>query len=308
MILAAAILWTLTAVVLGLGIWGVFVEPHRLEVAEITVPLPRLPEALRGLTIGHLSDLHLRGSRRVRAVAERACAETMARRPDLICFTGDVIDHAKHLPEGLAVLRRLSAPLGVYLVLGNHDCDATMEDFLYGNPNCDAAEAQWQAALDGCAVILLANGHHVVEARGCRLVVAGIGDLSAGHDDLPAALQGAPPADLRVLLCHTPDALDLPGAEWADLLLAGHTHGGQLQLPGLGSAWAPVWRLRHRASGLFRLGKTLAFVNRGVSSGFPARINCPPQVAILTLVPGAAEEVTETRRAYHPALEARSQL
>lgn len=97
MILAAAILWTLTGVVLALGFWGVFVEPHRLEVAEITVPLPRLPEALRGLTIGHLSDLHLRDSRHVRAVAERACAEIMARRPDLICFTGDVVDHAKHL-------------------------------------------------------------------------------------------------------------------------------------------------------------------------------------------------------------------
>lgn len=302
MVFVAVILWSLCALLLGLALWGLLVEPHRLQITRLTVPLPRLPRELQGLTIGHLSDLHLRGSPAARRIGERACAELMAQRPDMICLSGDLVNHAKHLPEALELLRRLTAPLGVYLVLGNHDLDATMEDYLEGNPGCDTAQQLWRDAVLDTPAVLLDNQWRALETRGRRVVIAGIGDLCAGQDDLPAALAGAPPGDLHLLLCHSPDSLDLPGTEWADLLLAGHTHGGQLRLPGLGSAWAPVWRLRHRSGGLLRLGTTLIFVNRGVSSGFPARINCRPEIALLELAPGSAEKITETRRTLHPAL------
>ncbi len=303
MILAAAILWTLAALAAGLTIWGLLVEPHHLEVSRLRLPLPRLPEELRGLTIGHLSDTHLRGRPTSRQIAERACAELMAQRPDLICISGDLANHAEHMQEGVELLRLLSAPLGVFLVLGNHDCDATMEDFLAGNPSCDDAEQAWRQAVASNGVVLLDNESRTLQVRGKQVVIAGIGDLSAGQDDLPAALAGTPPGDLRLLLCHTPDTVDLPETEWADLILAGHTHGGQLQVPGLGSIWAPVWRQRRRASGLLRLGQTLLFVNRGVSSAFPARINCRPQIAILELIAGSLDNIAETRRIPLPALE-----
>jgi predicted MPP superfamily phosphohydrolase len=295
-IVAAVILWTLTALVVGLAVWGLLIEPQLLEVTRLTLPLPRLPEDLRGFTIGHLSDMHLRGNAASRRLAERACAELLALRPELICLSGDVVDHAEFLAEGIELLRRLAAPLGVFLVLGNHDCDATMEDFLAGNPACDHAQELWREALRATDVTLLDNEARALEVRGRRAVLVGIGDLCAGQDDLPAALREAPAGDLRLLLCHSPDAIDLPEAEWADLVMAGHTHGGQMQIPGIGAVWAPVWRLRHRASGLLRLGQTLLFVSRGLSSGLPARINCRPQVALLELVPGDLEGLPRTHR------------
>ncbi|HEY3397707.1 MAG TPA: metallophosphoesterase [Armatimonadota bacterium] len=304
MILAAVILWGLVAVLLGIALYGVLVEPFRLEVTRLQVPLPRLPEGLRGLVVGHISDLHLRDSRKSREIAEGAVAELVRQQPDLICISGDIINHAEWLAEGARVLSPLTAPLGVYLVLGNHDCDATMEDFLYGHAGWDAAEQRWREALAGTAITLLDNEWRALSWRGSPLVLAGIGDLCAGHDDLPRALAGAPEPGAHILLAHSPDALDLRGTDWADLVLAGHTHGGQLQLPGVGSVWAPVWRLRHRASGLLRLGHTILFVSRGVGSGLRARVNCPPQIALLELVPGGAESIPQTRRAPHPAWEA----
>lgn len=297
MMVAAVILWTLVAVCLALGVWGLFIEPNRLEVTKLTVPLPRLPEALRGLTIGHLSDFHLNGRRGPRRIAEQACEELKRCSPDLICVTGDIINATKYLDEGVAVLEGLQARLGVFVTLGNHDCDATMEDFLYGEPRDETAEQQWKQALADTSLVVLDNEWREVRARGQTIIIVGVGDVSAGRDDFPQALDGAPSGDLRLLLSHSPDALDQPEAEQVDLLLAGHTHGGQVQLPGLGAAWAPVWRLRQRASGLMRLNSTVAFVNRGVGAGIRARINCPPQVALLELVPGSVEHLPQTRPA-----------
>ena len=246
------------------------------------------------MRLGQISDLHLDGHRATHALAQRACAEILLRSPDLICVTGDVVQRMQNRPEGVRMLGQLSAPGGVYLVLGNHDCSATLEDFLWGEPGDDTTEPGWRQALADTPVTLLDNEWHATERNGERLVVAGVGDVSVGRDDLPAALRGAPQGGLRLLLSHSPDVLDLPDVEWADLVLCGHTHGGQLQLPRLGSAWAPVWRLRQRASGLLRLGHTAVFVTRGVGAGVRLRFNCPPQVAVLTLVPGSLERLPAT--------------
>lgn len=303
MMAAAVVLWSLVVLCLALGIWGLLLEPNRLAVTELTVPLPRLPEALRGLTIGHISDFHLNGRRAPRRIAERACQELRRRRPDLICVTGDIVNGTKHIDEGVAVLKDLQARLGVFVTLGNHDCDATMEDFLYSQPRDETAEQQWKDALAGTALTVLDNEWREVRDRGQTIIIVGVGDVSAGRDDFAQALDDAPSGELRLLLSHSPDALDCPEAQQVDLLLAGHTHGGQVQLPGLGAAWAPVWRLRQRASGLMRLNSTVAFVTRGVGAGLRARINCPPEVALLELVPGSAEWLPRTNAALAPAVE-----
>lgn len=296
MIFVAVVLWTLVAGIVLLAIWGGLIEPNRLETSELRVPLPRLPQSLEGLSVGHLSDWHLSGRRAALALAERSCREIMARSPDLICLTGDLVTELSHLPTAAALLRTLSAPLGVFLVLGNHDCNATMEDLLYGHLPVDTAEDLWREALAGSGLTLLHNETRAISFSGGRVVVAGVGDTTAGRDDLPLTVSAAPEGDLRILLSHSPDVLDDPAVNWADLVLSGHTHGGQLVLPGWGSVWAPVWRLRHRASGLWRLNGTVAFITRGVGSGLRARINCPPQAAILRLVPGSAAEIPATRQ------------
>ncbi|NLO72907.1 MAG: hypothetical protein GX100_02205 [candidate division WS1 bacterium] len=294
MILAAVILWTLVALMVSVGIWGVFIEPNRLEVAELRVPIPRLPQSLAGLKVAHLSDWHLSGRGSTRAVAERACQQIMSRAPDLSCLTGDLVTQVVQMPEAIPLLNSLQAPLGVYLVLGNHDCNATMEDMLYGHEPQDCAEDTWRTELSSGPVALLDNEARRAECGDARIVVAGVGDVTAGRDDLPRTMSVAPAGDLHILLSHSPDILDEPEVEWADLVLCGHTHGGQLVLPGYGSVWAPVWRLRHRASGLWRMNGTLAFITRGVGSGFRMRINCQPEVAMLELHPGTAEDVPET--------------
>jgi predicted MPP superfamily phosphohydrolase len=296
MIAVAIVLWSILALLAAVGVWGMFIEPDRLEVSQLTVPLPKLPASLEGLTVGHISDWHLSGGRRVFALAERSCAEIMALAPDLICVTGDVVTHMEHTAAAVTLLNRLSAPLGVFMVLGNHDCNATMDDMLYGEAPEECPDGEWRQALAGGPVVVLSNETHRVETPGGRLIVAGVGDTTAGWDDLDLTLEGAPVGELHVLLSHSPDVLDEPQSGWADLVLAGHTHGGQLVLPGLGAAWAPVWRLRHRASGLWRLNGTVAFITRGVGSGLRARINCPPEVALLRLVPGSAEALPQTWR------------
>ena len=297
MIVTAVLLWSLVAVLAALGIWGMLIEPNRLEITQLPVPLPRLALTLDGLLIGHLSDWHLSGSAASRLLAERACREVMDRCPHLICLTGDLVKQVEHMAEAVALVRTLEAPLGVFLVLGNHDCDATMEDMLYGHQPDDCAEDEWRQALEGSPAVLLDNEARVVEWQGASVVIAGVGDTTAGRDDLARALASEPVGDLQILLSHSPDILDVPGASWADLVLSGHTHGGQLVLPGYGSAWAPVWRLRHRASGLWRLHGTLAFITRGVGSGLRMRINCCPEVALLQLHRGSPEAVPETRLA-----------
>ena len=124
-------------------------------------------------------------------------------------------------------------------------------------------------------------------------MVAGVDAFMYGRDDAATALAGTAGADAVVMLAHTPDMLDDPNVRRSDLVLCGHTHGGQFQLPGIGSPWAPVWRDRRRASGLLRAGEALCHVTRGVASATRARFNCRPEVTILTLIRGVESAATE---------------
>jgi predicted MPP superfamily phosphohydrolase len=270
--------------VTALLLWGTLIEPNLLDVNEIEVPLRDLPPEFEGLVIAHMSDFHLDGTRNNSGTAEQACRVAMEHHPDMICLTGDIIDHNEYLPVGANLIHPLHAPLGVWMVLGNHDCNATMEDLLYGHPVDQEAEEAWRRVLQGSQVEILDNDSRMVARGERRVVVAGIGDVSCGRDDLRRTLRAAPSGDLHLLLTHSPDLLDSPGVDWADLILAGHTHGGQMQIPGLGSVWAPVWRYRHRASGLLPFGRGFVHVTRGVGAGVRTRINCRPQLALLRLV------------------------
>jgi len=171
-------------------------------------------------------------------------------------------------------------------VLGNHDWNCTLTTYLFGDEEPNPTVQDWQQAL-------LENNSCLLPLKGHTVAIVGVGDPSCGRDDIETALEGVGPADLKIMLAHSPDALDLPGADWADLLLAGHTHGGQCRLPGLGSPWAPVWRLRQRSSGLMRSGQTLAYVSRGIGAGMEARFLCPPEVCVLTLRQGAADQIPD---------------
>ncbi len=281
MIAVAAVLWLAVIVAVAFGYYVRYIEPAQMQVSHVPVHFEALPPALEGLTIAHLSDFHCRPDRAIEHSSREAIRLTMAERPDLILITGDMFDTCEMARRCAGQLRGLSAPLGVWAAPGNHD-RAHEDPFSCLEAPLEDVEAL-RDVLTEDGIVLLANEHRIIETDGATIAVAGVDDFAYGRDDAAGALRGTDAADLVILMAHTPDILDDPSVAQADLILSGHTHGGQIQLPWVGSPWAPVWRDRRRASGLLRAGGPLCYVSRGVASATRARFRCRPEVAILTL-------------------------
>ncbi len=293
MILMAAALWAALAGALIFIYYVRFVEPRRIELTHVSVPLERLPETLEGFTIAHLSDFHCRPE----PARERICREVVglanATGADLVVITGDLVDGYDVMQPCLEQIADLSARLGVWAILGNHD-HYCLKCGMF-QPSQPPEDEQWKRAFASAGIELLLNESRRLEVGSAVVALVGVDDPASGRDDLPSALAGAEGADLVIVLAHSPDILDDAAVEAADLVLCGHTHGGQITLPGIGSPWAPVWRDRRRSAGLMRAGRQLCYVNRGISSSTPARFLCPPEVAVLTLRRSVPHEVRSVR-------------
>ncbi len=242
------------------------------RIRRLDVRLPALPVALDGLTIAHVSDLHVgrfTNGPILREVVER----TNALHPELVVFTGDLIDHALgDLPAGLDVLRRLAPRERLLLCEGNHDLFAGREEF----------EQQVRAA----GMPLLLNESATLDLRGQRVQILGLrwgqpGTAGAAiADQMERVLRLRQPETFTILLAHHPHAFDHAAAAGIPLTLSGHTHGGQLMLTesfGAGSVLFKYW------SGLYRQGPSALAVSNGVGNWFPLRINAPAEVLHLTL-------------------------
>jgi predicted MPP superfamily phosphohydrolase len=242
-------------------------EILRVEITEKTLGLPRLPQRLAGLSIAHVSDLHFTG-RIGKAYFERVIELTNDLQADLILLTGDLVESAACFSWIEDTLARLSARYGTYFVLGNHD--------LRADPR------RLRRLLVEAGHVNLGGSWRTIEIDGECVLLAG--------NELPwmapaADLAGCPNAALRILLSHSPDQFEFARRHDFDLLLAGHTHGGQVQLPLLGPIFAPSRHGVKYASGTFYEPPTVMHVTRGVSGEVPLRWNCLPEVAKLTLVP-----------------------
>lgn len=249
--------------VTGTSAYGFLYARHQLGVTRATVAVSGLPTALGGLRIGFLTDIHR--SRWVSHDDVRdAVAMLMAERPDLIVLGGDYVtwgdrQYVGPSAEGLAPL---SAPNGVFAILGNHDDDHEMPAAL---------------AKNGVQVLKDARTHLVINGEGVDL--AGIRYWTRRPADITAVVRGA--TSPIVLLAHDPRRLTEAAALNVPLVLSGHTHGGQVVLPGLGAIAAQKFPV---VAGIGRLNGTTMFVSRGVGTVYvPVRINCPPEVAVLTL-------------------------
>lgn len=260
----------LGAAALGAG-WATLIEPNWPAVEQIGVTLPRLPARLEGLRVAQLSDLHI-SSYTTAGDIERAAALAMRQSPDVIVLTGDFIwrevwQYAEELVEPLRTLR---APLGVYAVLGNHDHWE------------DAALATRVLAEAG--VTLLLNQAVRLETD-APLWLAGLDDVWERKHDMAAALAGAPDDECKLLLVHEPDYADEAARYPVDLQLSGHSHGGQINLPGYGRPVLPYLGRKYPA-GLYQVGPLALYTNRGIGViAPPVRFNCPPEVTLLTLHP-----------------------
>lgn len=274
-------LLSIGAALAGVGWYAWRIEPRRLRITRPVVTLPDLPPAFEGYRIAHISDVHL-GERMVRdhlpAVVERVNRE----RPDLIAITGDFATrHHNELNGGAPVLAGLEAPDGVWAVLGNHD-------YYVGVRAVSALLAQ-------AGIGLLKNAHHVIMRGSDSIVLAGLDDVLHGAPDLDTALAGAPDAP-AILMVHEPDYARVAAADsrvW--IQLSGHTHGGQVCLPGLGPPVLP--RLgRIYPAGRYAVGERLTlFVSRGTGTAWLAiRLNCRPEITVITLRRGSRPVTDKT--------------
>ena len=245
-----------------------FAEPYQLAVERHAVGLKRLPGALDGLKVVHLSDIH-HGPFTGREQIERAIEIANSLQPDIVALTGDYISHEREYVQPCAeMLGRLRARCGVYAVLGNHDnwVDAALVTDLF------SAEG----------IRVLVNEGLRFEDRGASFWLAGVDDTMVGLEDLPLALAGSRSDELKLLLAHNPVILRRAARAGVDLVLSGHTHGGQVTWRNERSASGRVRRRILR--GLARRGETQIYVTRGLGTVvLPVRYGCLPEVSLLTL-------------------------
>jgi predicted MPP superfamily phosphohydrolase len=251
----------------GPAAYGFLYSRHELEVTRATVPMSRLPAALAGLRIGLLTDLHR--SRWVsHADVSHAVSALMSERPDLIVLGGDYVTWGNRAYVGPSAdaLAPLTAPHGVFAILGNHDDDHDMP-----------------AALGRRHFHVLKDARTRLTIRNEPLDLVGIRFWTKRPADIASLVRDTAPA--TILLAHDPRRLVEASALDVPLVLSGHTHGGQVVLPGVGAIAARKFPV---AQGFARREQTSIFVSRGVGTVYvPVRINCPPEVAVLTLEPAA---------------------
>jgi uncharacterized protein len=270
----------LVAVVAAQAVWGFTVGQRRIEVTTTRVPLPKLHADLSGLRIVQISDLHI-GNRLDRAQLDHMVERTNATRPDVVVLTGDLFDFdPSHLEGGARQLGALRARYGVYAILGNHD-------------HYVGAEIVASALARHAPGIRLLRDEIVRLPVAEPLYLAGVEDPGGPFFErglhVPAidALADQRPADGPVvLLVHQPEMFHHAARRGFPLVLAGHTHGGQIALPvgrrgiNLARVMTPLTR------GAYQLDASLLYVNRGIGVGGPAvRIHCNREIAIFELEP-----------------------
>lgn len=239
----------------------------QLHVVESSIVIPELPPRLEGLSVGHWSDLHLSG--RIDRGYFREVARLTNQWPlDLLALTGDVCDAACCIDWIPELFADVESRLGKYFILGNHDLRTRDVRRLRA-----ALREAGFTDLGGRAVTL--DEHGIVIAGDER-------PWFSAEPELPPDTT-TPKQTLRILLAHTPDRLRWARRRQFHLMLAGHTHGGQIRFPLIGPVICPSWHGTKYAGGFYHEPPTLLHVSRGTASLFPLRIGCPPEITRLVL-------------------------
>ena len=265
-----------------------------LSTQKLTVKIADLPASLKGKKLVQMSDFHYDGLRLSEAMLEQAIAVSNQAQPDLVVLTGDYVTSSPEPIHRLVLrLKNLQSRAGIYAILGNHD-------ICYKH-----SRSEITAAFNKIGVHVLWN--EIAYPLGKELPLVGLADrYSREFNPVPVMNQ----LDIhtpRIVLSHNPDTAEILQAWRVDLQLSGHTHGGQIVIPGLGPGLLyykkivqkiPIkvrrripflqvhtYTVRHWewAQGLHRLGKNQLYVNRGLGTYLPGRLFCPPEVTIITL-------------------------
>ena len=264
---------------LGGGVYVRLIEPCRLEIGRHEIDLSR--GRRRGpLKILHLSDFHASPVVSLEFIA-KAVQLGLSLKPDLICLTGDYITRGYDQLDGYAeVLRSLAGGTPTFACLGNHDGG------LWAARRRGYADThRVRGMLTQSGTALLHNAAKTVRIRDWDLTLVGVGDLWAGEMQPLLAFESLQPVagGATILLSHNPDSKQwLKPYAW-DLMLCGHTHGGQVRLPFFGTPFAPV-RDKRFVEGSHRWAERWIHITRGIGNVHGLRLNCPPEVSLLTLV------------------------
>ena len=259
---------------IGLRITGLHARGRRnadaVRLATQDIAYPDLPQPLDGLRILHGADPHFGASPRFN---DMLCARTSEAPCDLCVLTGDFrfmrVGQMKRVREGIrALVKAVRSRHGVYAVLGNHD------------------ESAFVPILEGFGVRMLTNRHELLRFRGAAVCLAGVDDPHMFRcADVATALEGAPPDAFRILLAHSPEAVEEAAAHGVRLYLCGHTHGGQIRFPGVGAVMLNTRAKRRHAQGRWRVGEMEGYTSPGAgTSNIPVRFNCPPETTLIRLI------------------------
>jgi predicted MPP superfamily phosphohydrolase len=302
-----ALVVTIPLTLFGLASYAIFGEPYRPVFKRHTLRVPA--DWPTSVSIVHISDLHVRrGDQRLLRVQKAALSGLQ---PDLLCVTGDVCEKVEDIPLLIEVLKSARPRAGTFVVLGNHEHNAPaparireerrrgltrlvgMVLALMAPRVTSDGEDEGHAmadALRGAGITVLHNdGVRFHTKHGQSLWVAGCDSAWAGHADMQAAMRDRRPGEPCLALIHEPDLAIEAHTEGASLILAGHTHGGQVRLPLVGSPY--TMRMDARigiAAGFQQLGAALLHITTGLGQTIPLRFGCPPEVVWLDCAPAEA--------------------
>ncbi len=267
----------------------------KLRVEHLTIPIANLPANLSGTKLVQLTDFHYDGVRLSESLLAEAIAAANEAEADLIFLTGDFITlEIEPIHDLVQRLKNLQSRMGIYAVLGNHD------HYLPG------AKIEVANALNNAGMRVLYN--EAVYPLGPELALVGFADFWSGDFQPEPVMKSVNESIPRIVLSHNPDTAEKLQKYRIDLQLSGHTHGGQIVIPGIGPLYAWLKKISHAipqivrnlipylsigdrvvshwewASGLHPVGNNLLYVNRGLGTYAPGRLFCPPEVTVITLV------------------------
>lgn len=272
--------WALAGAPFGIVANGMFGTLYDFQIKNVELRIVGLPSALEGLRITQISDIHA-GSFISTSPMREAGRLIREQRTDLIVVTGDFVNfHPSELPTVYRELELLKAPLGVYGILGNHDHFMSLKQHV-----------ELKTAIKKTAIDLLVNENRIIQIDGAGLAIAGTDNTGFNQyfAKLGHALSGIEPDITTILLAHDPTFWDkeVRGKNHADIMLSGHTHGGQVAFAVPGLTLSPAQIVYKQWAGLYGDKNQLLYVNCGLGTvGPPLRIGIPPEITILTLTRG----------------------
>ena len=257
----------------GLAVGGLaytMFEAGWVTVRRETIAVPRLPQPFVGTSVAFLADVH-HGPFTGLDYVQQAVQRVNALQPDLILLGGDYVHRdRRYIAASLQAHARLTAPMGVFGVLGNHD-------------HWEGA-AETRAAMKAASIVELTNTGVWLEEDGARLRVGGVGDLWEDTQDLDAALADARESDTSLVLSHNPDFAESVTDPRVGLVLSGHTHGGQVVFPGMGAPLVPSRFGQKYLRGLVSAPHTQVYVTSGLGTITPpVRFCCRPEIVLITI-------------------------